>query len=307
MLNYDNILLVKERDVNMEDEILNDIKTIMNVEIESIKDLKRFNQGMSNYTFKFTIKNEAYVYRKIGLDADLFVNYYDEYENLTAAYNQGVTSEIIYFNKETGTKIQKYIEGETFDFDKFDNVGKNLIETLKKLHSVKDQNLKPYGLIERLNKYESYLDDKLISDYYFQLKQYFIKTYNESFINNPLVFCHNDLQSINIINNNSKIYLIDFEYGSLNDIFFDFATFEENSTLVFESYYNREITKLELAKINFYKIFSSLQWYLVATYKELVGFSKLTNYDFNELANYFINKALSLYEKIKEVNFSEIS
>lgn len=291
----------------MEDEILNDIKTIMNVEIESIKDLKRFNQGMSNYTFKFTIKNEAYVYRKIGLDADLFVNYYDEYENLIAAYNQGVTSEIIYFNKETGTKIQKYIEGETFDFDKFDNVGKNLIETLKKLHSVKDQNLKPYGLIERLNKYESYLDDKLISDNYFQLKQYFIKTYNESFINNPLVFCHNDLQSINIIDNNSKIYLIDFEYGSLNDIFFDFATFEENSTLVFESYYNREITKLELAKINFYKMFSSLQWYLVATYKELVGFSKLTNYDFNELADYFINKALSLYEKIKEVNFSEIS
>ena len=54
----------------MQDEILNDIKNIMNVEIESIVNLERFNQGMSNYTFKFEVNNESYVYRKIGVDAD---------------------------------------------------------------------------------------------------------------------------------------------------------------------------------------------------------------------------------------------
>ena len=72
-------------------------------------------------------------------------------------------------------------------------------------------------------------------------------------------------------------------------------------------YYNRSITELEIAKINFYKMFSCLQWHLVATHKDLVGFSKLTNYDFKELANYFITRALSLFEKIKDVDFSAIS
>lgn len=291
----------------MEKGIILEIAQIMATKVENIKDLQRFNQGMSNYTFKFKVENKSYVYRKIGLDAELFVDYKKEYESLKSAALSGITSKVIYFDEKTGTKIQEYIPGEAFDFNNINENKAELIKTLKKLHSIKNENLSNYDLIKRLNKYESYVDKKHISKDYYLLKDFFIKTYNKYFINNELVFCHNDLQTINIINSFGKIYLIDFEYAGLNDIYYDFATFEENANLVFELYYNRNIKAIEIAKINFYKLFSSIQWYLVATHKEIVGFSKLTNYDFKELANYFINKANSLYEKIKEVDFSETS
>lgn len=281
------------------------ISNILNINVEAIKDLKRFERGMSNYTYYFKVGSNEYTYRKIGMDAELFVNYEKEFKHLKLASNAGITSEIVYFNVETGEKIQKYLKGQTLDFKDIDIFGANLIKTLKKLHSLKSSDISDYQLLKRLDTYESYLNEKALDDNYFKLKNYFIKTYNEHFINNPKVFCHNDIQNINAIFTKTSVHLIDFEFAGLNDIYYDFATFEENADLIYEMYYNKSISSLDSSKIAFYKLYQQLQWYLVATHKDNIGFSKLTNYDFKALANYFINKALSIYKEISEVNFND--
>ncbi|MCR1809007.1 choline kinase family protein [Haploplasma modicum] len=282
----------------MVDEIINEIKHIMNV--EEIKNLTRFSEGMSNYTYYFESDNIKYVFRKIGLEADKYVDYYNELNSIIAASDNNLTSELVYFDPKTGTKIQKYIEGNTIDFKNFSLFKNKLIDSLKKLHKIKNPSVKDYDLINRLNKYESYNKDNIIDEKYFAVKEYFINVYNNKYKNTEKVFCHNDLQNINVIDTDNKIYFIDFEYAGLNDIYYEFACFEENSTLVLEAYFDRKITKEEDNHIKLYKIYQSLQWYNVALYKESVGFSKLTNYNFLDLANYFISNAYKIYLEIRE-------
>lgn len=282
-----------------------EISEILKINVNEVKDLKRFVSGMSNYTYYFKALDNEYVYRKIGLDADLFVNYENEYQHLLLAAANNVTSEVVYFDVASGAKIQKYLKGQTLDFKDFNVFGQGLIKTLKKLHSIKSTKISDYGLLKRLDLYESYLDSNSLDSNYYLMKEYFINTYQKCFKNNPQVFCHNDIQNINAIYNNEEVYLIDFEFAGMNDIYYDFATFEDNAFLIYEKYYNISIDNLTKAKITFYKLYQQLQWYLVATYKDKIGFSKLTNYDFKELANYFINKALEFYQMIKGVNYCE--
>lgn len=280
--------------------VLKEIEKILNIKQAEVTNLTRFRQGMSNYTYYFEVNQNKYVIRLIGEGASKYINYYDELNSISVVQFAGLTSELIYFDIETGTKMTKYIEGSVIDLNNDEANIEQLISSLKKLHNINQISLPKYNLIERLNLYESFNDLKLIDNKYFEIKDWWINFYNKNYRNNELHFCHNDLQDANIIQSTTgKVYFIDFEYAALNDIYYDFASFEDNAFNVFENYYNKTITKEEKNHIYFYQIYQAIQWYQVATYKESIGFSQKTNYDFKELMNYFLNKAFNLYKNIK--------
>lgn len=279
----------------MIENIIENIKTILNIEEKEIKNLKRFEKGMSNYTYYFEANNFKYVIRLIGEGAEKYINYYNELNASLAIYGENLTSELIYFDPVTGTKLVRYIDGEVLDFEKIENFDE-LIKSLKKLHGINNKSIKEYDLINRLNEYESFNEDNKLSDDYFSLKKWWFETYNLEYKNEELVLCHNDLQDANIINTNDKIYFIDFEYTAYNDLYYDFASFEENAYLVHEKYFNKALDNNDKNHIDFFKIYQSIQWYLVALYKHSIGFSEKTSHDFNELKDYFINKAKNLFE-----------
>lgn len=279
----------------MINEAIKNIIKVFNVKEEEIKNLKRFNKGMSNYTFYFELNNNKYVIRLIGLDANKFVDYNNEYNVLNEINDKNITSKLIYYNIDTGTKVSEYIEG-------FTNIEteKEFSDTLKKLHNIKSNIIKDYNLLDRLNTYESYnIKEHIDSDYYI-MKSYFINKYNQIKDKREKKLCHNDLQNINIINNNDYYYLIDFEYASYNDPYYDIASYEHNPLKLFRYYYNKETNKDDIKEIKLYQMYQSLQWYQVALYKEEVGFSKLTNYNFKEIANYFLLNASNIYKFLKE-------
>src|SRR5690625_667047 len=121
----------------MKEVAIKNIIKVFNVKEEEILDLKRFKQGMSNYTFYFKLNNKKYVIRIIGLKAELFVDYQNEENVLKALNNTNITSKLIYYNKETGTKISEYIEGQTNRSTK-----ESLVNTLKTLHEIKSSKIK---------------------------------------------------------------------------------------------------------------------------------------------------------------------
>lgn len=269
------------------------IEKLLNVKSEEIKNFKRFNQGMSNYNYYFEVNNLKYVIRLSGMSAYKFVNYENEYNATKVLEEHSITSELLYFNTETGTKLSKYIEGLTIV-----DVDNKLINTLKKLHDIKVDNIDDYNLVHRLNLYESYNDKNAIPDIYFEIKNWWLKLYKEKYENEPKVLCHNDLQSINIIDSGDKTLLIDLEYVAYNDIFYEYASFWNDPFYLFEKYNNRKPSDNEIEHINFFIIYQSMQWFNVALYKDKIGFSKETNYDFKDLSNYFLNNAKSIYEKM---------
>lgn len=278
----------------MKNKAINEIKNILNIEDSQITDLKRFNQGMSNYTYYFKALNNEYVLRLKGMAAEKYVDYENEYNATLSLENTNLTGELVYFNIKTGTKLSKYIKGTTLT-----KTTKSLAESLKRLHYIKALNVNNYNLIERLNKYESYNETDISNDYY-EIKTWWINNYLNNYKNRPQVFCHNDLQNINIIVNDDQTYFIDFEYAAYNDIFYDFASYEDDPLYLFELYFNKKPSDKDIEDIKFYQIYQSLQWYQVALYKHNIGFSKETSYDFLELTNYFINNAKTIYNQIKK-------
>lgn len=283
----------------MRKEAIKQIKKHFNVNEENILNLKRFNKGMSNYTFYFELNSKKYVIRLKGLKAENFVSYSNEYEVLKTIDKFNITGKLIYYNKNTGIKISEYVDGSSIKV-----LTNSFVTTLKKLHNIKSNKIENYNLIERLNKYENYNKKENINNKYFEMKNWWIKTYENHFKQHNKVLCHNDLQNINIISNDNT-YLIDFEYASYNDPLYDIASFELDSYKLYELYFNKKLTKKAKSQIIFYKVYQSLQWYQVALYKHEIGFSKLTNYDFLKLTNFFINDAYNNYLKIKEFNFNE--
>lgn len=278
----------------MKETAIKKISNILNINENEIKNIKRFEQGMSNYTYLFEYNNSKYVFRLIGDSAELYVDYINEYNVLKVLNNYDITGELVYFDINSGTKMSKYVEGSPIM-----QTSQNLVKTLKKLHNIKTDQVSDYRLIERLEKYESYNNKELIDSIYFEIKNWWIKSYNKYYKYTEKVLCHNDLQNINILDNGNEVKLIDFEYAGYNDLYYDIASYEANSELLFELYFNHKPTKNDLIHIKFYKIYQSLQWYQVALYKDVIGFSKKTNYNFKELAIYFIKESNKIYQEIK--------
>ncbi len=157
-----------------------------------------------------------------------------------------------------------------------------------------------YGLIERLNLYETYTDIR--SDKYLDLKDKWVNMYLNERLHMPKVFCHNDAQRSNIVIGKDQIYLLDWEYAGLNEFYYDIASFGnvkfEDALELLDVYLEKKATKKEQDMVRFYRMFQALQWHQVALRKEMVGLSEVLHFDFKALSIKYLNLAETLYNEI---------
>jgi len=271
------------------------------VRVEDVKVLNRMLGGMSHLTYHIEIHGIEYTFRIIGKDGNLFVDRRTELKNLEIIKELGLNNETVYFDVETGEKAAKFVSGVVLTTVDFHPHLSEVAITLKKLHH---SDLKPasdYGLINRLNLYETFTNIR--SEMYLELKENWIKLYDEEHINQPKVFCHNDAQRSNMVIGDSKIYLLDWEYAGLNEFYYDIASFGnvqfEDALELLDVYLGRKATQKEQNSVKFYRMFQALQWHQVALRKEMVGLSEVLHFDFKMLAEKYLNLASRLYSEIK--------
>ena len=107
--------------------------------------------------------------------------------------------------------------------------------------------------------------------------------------------CHNDLLNANFLIGD-KMYILDWEYAGMGDIFFDLANFsnnhelsEEQNELLLKAYFG-EYTSAQWAHLKIMQIMSDLcegVWGLVQ-----IGISKL-DFDFREYADKFFGRVFA--------------
>ena len=271
------------------------------VKEEDVKVINRMLGGMSHLTYHIEIKGTQYTFRIIGKDGNLFVDRKTELKNLEIIKDLGLNNETVYFDIETGEKAAKFVPGVVLTTVDFHPYLRDVSDTLKKLHYSNLWPASDYGLINRLNLYESFTNIR--SEKYLELKNNWIKLYNEKHKDKPKVFCHNDAQRSNMVIGEKQIYLLDWEYAGLNEFYYDIASFGnvqfEDALELLDVYLGRKANLEEQNSVKFYRMFQALQWHQVALRKEMIGLSDVLHFDFKMLAEKYLNLAARLYNEIK--------
>jgi len=262
---------------------------------------ERFLGGMSNITYHISIDKKEYTYRIIGREGHQFVNFETEKQNLEIIKPLHICNETVYLDILNGEKASTYIEGTILSTVDYHPYLKKVAELLKKLHNSGLTPASDYGLIDRLDRYESLTHMR--TPMYQDLKERWIELYLEEHQNQPKVFCHNDAQRSNILIGQDQLYLLDWEFAGLNEFYYDIASFGnirfEDALELLDVYLGRPATLKEINSVKFYRMFQALQWHQVALRKEMIGLSDELKINFKMFAGKYLDLANRLYHEIK--------
>ncbi len=287
----------------MEDRILKHLKQIYktdNITVES-----RLLSGMSNYTYVIKVDNNLYTYRIPGKNAGNFVNRNEEEHILQLLKENGfaLTNNVSFNDVDSGILVKEYVTGDVLSELEPINYIKQVALTIQSLHNQKTLPSHDYKKLKRLDDYENLLKDMNIkvSDRYYKYKAIYL-VLHDFYEELPKVFSHGDFQPSNLILKDGSIFVVDFEFAAQNDPFYDIACFGNKdfnlSRLLLKEYLGRDYSVDEHIRLMTNRIFQTLQWHLVATYKHHIGLSDELKINFLAVSEMYLDKTQELLETI---------
>ena len=259
--------------------------------------------GMMNEAYIVSNNEGKYVYYISTAQANEMVDRDLEKETQNIAFNLGLTSENIYFDKVKGIKINRYLEGDSLNhLDDFDY--QKVAKLLAIYHSSNRKASVYYDPLGRLENYkkEALTHTEKFDDDFYDLYQ--LVQQNRTFLlSQPLTLAHNDAQRSNIVKSGENYYLIDFEFAANNDPIYDIGTFGNGDALegkkLLEEYEKLVPVKDGLKRYALWRIDISLQWYLVALIKHYRGEGKIHGIDFLGVGKHFLGVAKEARKLLK--------
>lgn len=248
--------------------------------------------GITNRNYRVDAGGKSYVLRIPGANAELLgINREYEYRTQTIAGEIGLAPEVVAFIEPEGYLVTRFIEGRPIPAEEI-REPKNLARIAALLNEIHSMPSIP-GVFSPFMVVRSYAKiahehnvtfpekfDWLIS----QMEDAEAAMQNTSRIQRP---CHNDLLNGNFLLGN-KLYVLDWEYAGMGDVFFDLANFSNNHELsededrfLLDCYFGT-VSAQALAHLKIMKIMSDFReamWGLVQ-----VGISDL-DFDFLGYAN----------------------
>ena len=286
--------------VKMKQEHLDLLRKVLGNDAKVVSELVG---GMMNEAYIVSNNEGKYVYYISTAQANEMVDRDLEKETQNIAFNLGLTSENIYFDKVKGIKINRYLEGDSLnhvdDFD-YQKVAK-LLAIYHSSNRKASVYYDPLGRLENYKKEALTHTEKFDDDFYdlYQLVQQ-----NRTFLlSQPLTLAHNDAQRSNIVKSGENYYLIDFEFAANNDPIYDIGTFGNGDALegkkLLEEYEKLVPVKDGLKRYCLWRIDISLQWYLVALIKHYRGEGKIHGIDFLGVGKHFLGVAKEARKLLK--------
>ena len=245
-------------------------------EIQSVEQLG----GMTNQNYLVKTTNNQYIVKFFGKGTDKLIDRKNEKFNIELLKDLKLDVENYLFDIEAGIKVNQYIENaETLNLNTIKTKFEKIAPILQTIHASGKELKGEFAPFDEIKKYESLIQGEIYYPNYeavrksvFSLKEELEK------IGVDKKSCHIDLVPENFIEGpDGHLYLIDWEYSSMNDPMWDlaalfleseFTTDEEDSFL---SYYESEQTPVSREKIRIYKILQDIIWSLWTIYKEENG------------------------------------
>jgi thiamine kinase-like enzyme len=265
--------------------------------------------GITNRNYRVDVGKKSYVLRISGDKTEL-LGIDREYESRTQqiAASLGIAPEVVFFLEPEGYLVTHFIKGRPIPPEELrqpENL-RSVAEILHRIHRMPDIP----GVFNAFQVVRDYTE--IAQRYNVQFPESFpwlIEQMNdaEAALNMQHLTarpCHNDLLNGNFLLGD-KLYILDWEYAGMGDIFFDLANFSNNHELSTEEdrllldCYFGEATRQHLAHMNIMKIMSDYReamWGLVQ-----IGISSI-DFDFREYADKHFDR---LMQNIQNPNWEQ--
>ena len=236
--------------------------------------------GMTNQNYLVKTTNKQYIVKFFGKGTEKLINRQDEKYNLELLKDLDLDVKNYLFDIEAGIKVNEYIESAiTLDSTSIKTKFDKIAPILQTIHASGKELRGEFAPFEEIKKYESLIEEKIpYANYEAVREEVFSLEKRLADLGVDRKSCHIDLVPENFIESpQGRLYLIDWEYSSMNDPMWDLAAlfleseFTRQEEEDFLSHYESEQTPVSREKIAVYKILQDAIWSLWTVYKEEQG------------------------------------
>lgn len=236
--------------------------------------------GMTNQNYLVKTTNKQYIVKFFGKGTEKLINRQDEKYNLELLKDLDLDVKNYLFDIEAGIKVNEYIESAiTLDSTSIKTKFDKIAPILQTIHASGKELRGEFAPFEEIKKYESLIEEKIpYANYEAVREEVFSLEKRLADLGVDRKSCHIDLVPENFIESpQGRLYLIDWEYSSMNDPMWDLAAlfleseFTRQEEEDFLSHYESEQTPVSREKITIYKILQDTIWSLWTVYKEEQG------------------------------------
>ncbi|KJQ68634.1 choline kinase [Streptococcus mitis] len=236
--------------------------------------------GMTNQNYLVKTTNKQYIVKFFGKGTEKLINRQDEKYNLELLKDLDLDVKNYLFDIDAGIKVNEYIESAiTLDATSIKTKFDKIAPILQTIHASGKELRGEFAPFEEIKKYESLIEEKIpYANYEAVREEVFSLEKRLADLGVDRKSCHIDLVPENFIESpQGRLYLIDWEYSSMNDPMWDLAAlfleseFTRQEEEDFLSHYESEQTPVSREKIAIYKILQDAIWSLWTVYKEEQG------------------------------------
>ena len=236
--------------------------------------------GMTNQNYLVKTTNKQYIVKFFGKGTEKLINRQDEKYNLELLKDLDLDVKNYLFDIEAGIKVNEYIESAiTLDSRSIKTKFDKIAPILQTIHASGKELRGEFAPFEEIKKYESLIEEKIpYANYEAVREEVFSLEKRLADLGVDRKSCHIDLVPENFIESpQGRLYLIDWEYSSMNDPMWDLAAlfleseFTRQEEEAFLSHYESDQTPVSREKITIYKILQDIIWSLWTVYKEEQG------------------------------------
>jgi thiamine kinase-like enzyme len=230
--------------------------------------LRPLHGGITNHNHVVTSADRQYVVRIPGERTELLgINRTHEAEATHRAAELGIGPPVLGLLEPVGTLVTEFVEGEHLDSASFATRLGDVVELIQRFHrSGPLGGAFPIHRIVEWHARDASADGVMAPAAYERLHQQ-SRRIEAAFARSPapLVPCHNDLLPGNVLFGAQRVWLLDFEYAGMNDVFFDLGNLSVNSDLKHDTdeqlltIYFGQVTKARWARLQLMKMMSEFR------------------------------------------------
>lgn len=262
--------------------------------------------GMTNRNFRVDTPGKIYAVRLAGEWAQEMIVRKAEHICTRLADRVGIHTDLIYFDEQTGIKICGFIPGAVAMTPELMRKRKNVklvAELFRRLHFCGETISVDFDFLGKVELYENLLRRHTTEEFfpgYDQTRSKVLELYEQAQgMDAAYLPCHNDPVPENFIyGQDGKMYLIDWEYGGMNDPLWDLAalclecdwdTPQEQRFLKY--YFGKKVTPADWQRFLIYKVLPDFLWSLWGRLRAAGG-GDGTDFDYDAYGTMRYNRAV---------------